>query len=50
MVLFGTLERSTRLLFFFFQRIVTQRKLSVARVVPFFVAFLFSRTDALPFS
>jgi len=36
-----TLERSTLLLFFFFQRIVTQRKLSVARVVPFLLPFSF---------
>ena len=37
-----TLERSTLLFFFFFQRIVTQRKLSIiARVVPFLLPFSF---------
>lgn len=41
LVFFITLERSTLLLFFFFQRIVTQRKLSVARVVPFLLPFSF---------
>ena len=42
LVFFITLERSALLLFFFFQRIiVTQRKLSVARVVPFLLPFSF---------